>query len=232
MVISTIPDRPAKTTPANSQLFQELDRHRRPNPWRWCGCLFFLLIIAVIGGVLWLVAASGIISVPGVSAFAFPARPTPARVVTPKPFDAASLQSGSKLAADGSGGTVVVTEAQLTSLVGADHFPQFRQAQVTVDPDGLRIFGLYVNQPFQSHPIAISAHVVPATTAHPACTVDELKVGYLPLPASLIKSIVHKNCQSISSILTLAGSGQTNQVEFGQGQLTLHLAGPVTPATK
>lgn len=230
MAISTIPDQPAKSANQNSQLFKEMDRHKRWSCWQWFGCLFVLVIIAIIAGVLWLVAALGLVKIPGVSQFAFPANPAPARIVSPLPFDSAALQKNAVIAPDGSGGTIVVSEGQLTSIVSADHFPLFRQAQVMIDPDGLRIFGLYVGQS-SLPPIAISAHLVPATATHPTCTVDELKVGYLPIPAQLLRTIVNKNCQSLTSILALAGPGQPNQVEFGQGQLTLHLA-PETSQSK
>lgn len=228
MVISTIPIKTSRPAPSTSQLFQEMDRHRRPSCWQWLGCLCLLLVIVLLGGLLWLVASSGIVTIPGVSQLAYPKAPSPARVVVPMPFDQSTMINGThQLNPDGSS-IESVTEGQLSSLLSADHFPLFRQAQVTIDPDGFRLYALYVGQPFY-RPIPVQVHVVPATAMSTSCTVDQIQIGLLPIPASFIKSIVDRTCQKLSEIVTLSPPGQLNDVTLKKGELQLTVQPPAIP---
>ncbi len=225
MVISTVPDRSTSPTAAEkSQLFADLDRHRRLSPWRCCGCFLLIVVLGALAGALWLVAATGIVSIPGVSQFAFPGEPTPERIVTPAPFDPASLiTTGADVANHTASYTL--TEGQLTSLVGADHFPMFRQAQVTIDPDGLRFFAIYVEQPFGS-PITLRFRLQPALSPTDRCQLDELTVGYVPIPVWTYRSYVEGNCAALESLVTQSVREQRTKLELGTALLIVQLTIP------
>ena len=218
MSISTVPDqsKPSRPSGKNQAMFSELDRHKHWSFWRIFGWLFILVIIVAIAGVTTLVAATGIVTIPGVSNMVYATPPTPARTVQPAMFDLGTTLKTVTASKNGSV-SLVLSEQQLTSLVSAAHMSAFRQAQISIDSNGLSFFGYYIDVPF-GNPVILQVGLNPtlekANTV--SCSVSKLSVGNINVPVWAASSLGDLACNQISSSLQqsnmmLSGLSMSNQ---------------------
>lgn len=206
-MISTVPNKPAPTY--DSAMFAELDKHRRHRGLHLLTWLFWLLVLAAIVAAVAAVAATGAISVPVISPMVYPSDPQPTRTVTASPFDIASLASQAK--PSGSSVSIPLTEANLSSLVAADHLGEFRQAQLMVDSDKITFFGYAIHTP-TGKPLAFTFSFVPQVAANGSlsCSATGFTVGYLPLPANMFSGITSLVCQQFVGTITPKGATLTS----------------------
>lgn len=181
----------------DDELFADLDRARKRFSCFTCGgCLGFaiLLLILVIGGVLGLVAATGVVRIPVVSDLVYPEAPRPSRVVEPggsvTELDQflASKVAGAELT-DGAT-RLSLREEELTQLLRTPNAAgevTFKQGQVAVDPEGIELYG-QVTPPQLSSPVVVTANLIPAPNSG-VLTLSSLKVGRVMVPPALAERV-------------------------------------------
>jgi|GEM_PF-6040582 len=216
-MISTIPSK--KSSKNDAALFAELDRHRRHRGWHVLTFLIWVAVFAVFVGVVAAAAATGAVTVPGLTALVYPTPPQPARMVASVPFNLVDLASHAT--ATGTSATLIIPETNLSSLVAADRLADFREAEVMADPAGLSFFGYLIHTPTGT-PVALRFAFVPTVTSSGtvSCQATSLTIGYLPLPATALTGVTSLICQQFLGSLTPKGATLT-ALTAGAGSLAV-----------
>lgn len=180
-------------------LFADLDHaHRRRGCFncRNLGCFFLLLILVCIVGVFGIIAETGIVRIPVLSAALYNAPPPPIRTI--EPTGQASIEA--LLRAKSAALTVVATsqqpqvsisEQELTQLVReprANGQVPVKQAQVTIEPTFVELYGL-ITLPNASDSVVIRIRLLP-TTQPDVMRLGDIRLGYVRVPTSIAKAIV------------------------------------------
>ena len=222
MVISTIPDKSknSKIGSKNQSMYSDLDRSKHLSFWKIFGWLFLLTIVGIVAGTATLVAATGIVNVPGFSNLVYATSPSPVRIVQPAVFDLGTAVKSLTVSKSGTM-SVALSEQQLTSLVSASHLTAFREAQIIVDSTGLSFFGYFINVPF-GNPVIIQTTLKPtlkkANTI--SCSVTKLSFGNLAVPAGVMTPLSNLACGQLESQLKVDGMNLTG-ITLSDQTLTL-----------
>lgn len=210
--------------------------NRRKVPWR--ALMFFVMVLAFAGAGAWVLAASGFVSVPFVSAYAY-REPTPTRIVeSGEALDAVissslgnllteRLQAGGGELAERSFELVLPESAFTASLragLGND-------ANAVIDPDRAQVAileneGLEIFLPFRNSETGTALVIVlPLRAQDGVITFDapNVRLGSLSLPGWASQAlIVPPLAQGASAFQNaIAGAATVSDIRFTDGSVTL-----------
>lgn len=186
VVTRVVPTNARDSSSSNGDFYADLDKaKRRPGCFSCGGCLGLIgiLLFAVVIGVAGLVAASGIVRVPLLSAMLYKEDPQPRRVVEP----ATATSFATLFAQVGTGGALTLTEAQLTAALreptSAGQVP-LKRGQLAIDRNSVELYGQVTTGEFGEPVIVRVEGTMVNDTVIEATSV---KVGYVDVPLQLAK---------------------------------------------
>jgi hypothetical protein len=180
-------------------LFADLDHaHRRRGclSCRNLGCFFLLLIFICIVGVFGIIAETGIVRIPFLSAALYNTPPPPIRIVEPtgqSSIEALLREKSATLTAavTSQQPQVSISEQELTQLVReprANGQVPVKQGQVTIEPTFVELYGL-ITLPNASDSVVIRIRLLPAAQPD-SLRLGDIRLGYVRVPTSIAKAIV------------------------------------------
>lgn len=202
------------------EVIKEISSQNRGKPWCACSLIFLFVILGIISAVIWGVSATGLVSVPGFSQFAYH-EPSPERVVSPgvpmetlidqqvKTTLTQRLQAGGGKLSDTSV-TFSIDERSLTASLrsvleqSGDQTIESTLAQVTVSPEKGFTFFLPFKEAVRKTALQISvnAHVRDGTLE---LQPQSLSIGSLRIPdvltAFFIQPFIHGKLSELNTAL-------------------------------
>jgi hypothetical protein len=187
-----------QTAPVQKEdLFSDLDRFRR----RWncfsCQTLAFLIVVVCIGLVgwgVWLTAATGFVTVPFVSAYAYPTDPSPTRPVVPLQTGSGGIYLAQKLESLGldpkaKSVSVELSENEITGLLrepDESGSVPLKQGQLAISPGSAELYG---QLPIQHGERAVTVRLTLITNG-PKLEITGITIGYVTLPIKLSRTVL------------------------------------------
>lgn len=218
------------------EVIKEIGSQRKRSPWLTCSLLFVVFIVGCFGAIAWAVAATGLVTVPGFSEFAYEEL-KPERTVAPgvpietviseqvKTTLAQRLQaSGGKL--NDASISLVLTEQSLTGslrslLEGSDGATiDSSRTQVIVSPE--KGFTFYLPLKESARPTAMELSVKASVKDGAIELIPEgAKIGALPIPKSVITffllPFIQEKLASLNTELT--SFIQINELDYQEGKV-------------
>lgn len=213
-------------------IFADLDHaHRRRGCFscRNLGCLLLVFIVVVIVGIFGIIAETGIIQIPILSTALYATPPAPIRTVEPAGQTSLDALLHSKIDGLATGAAneqpqLSVSEEELTQLVREPRTNgevPVKQAQVSIEPKFVELYGL-ITLPKANNSVVIRIRLAP-TSQPDTLQLSDIRLGYVRVPTSLAKAIVH-----LATGITVPDTISAQQfgilgITLGQGNVTLRI---------
>lgn len=187
------------------EVIKELGSQRKRSPWLACSLIVILVIMSFIGTVMWALAATGLVTVPGFSSWAYNT-PIPARIVKPgipvetiieeqvKTTLVQRLQEGGGELQDTSV-TFVLTEQSLTASLRSqlettnESTLESSGVQVTISKEQGMTFFLPFEDSLQKSAMQISI-LAQVQNGVIELRPQSVRIGSLPIPRSVVMFII------------------------------------------
>jgi len=184
---------------------------------KWCcwGCLIFLLLAVLLPG--YVAVASGMVRIPLLTPLIYGKGPEPKRIVEPAQTGIKAVAEKMAKAAKTGQNQVTLTEGELTALLREDN-QQFRDANLTIDPDEIEVFG-YLDQ--GGYQTGLTIGFVPRITGGKIdFRFKRVKLGKLPIPIwginFISKKIIAGEQEAINERMA-----DISKIELGSGELKI-----------
>jgi hypothetical protein len=213
-------------------IFADLDHaHRRRGCFslRNLGCFVLLMILAVIAVLLGIIAETGLVRIPVLSNALYSTPPGPLRAVEPtgQASIESMLQSKEKDLvglAVGAQPQITVTESELTQLARepwVNGQVPIKQAQVTIEPTYVELFGL-ITIPVTDSTAVVRARLIPVASQPTQLQLSEIRIGYVRVPINIAKAIIH-SATGITPDSISVGQFGIQGLNLGGGTVMLEL---------